>query len=52
MTQLLTLLAAPILILAIAIGIGGLLLADAWRWKWPAEAFSRNKMLFEEKWIN
>ena len=20
--------------------------------KWPAEAFSRNKMLFEEKWIN
>ena len=32
MTQLLTLLAAPILLLAIAIGIGGLLLADAWRW--------------------
>lgn len=32
MTQLLSLLAAPILILAIAIGIGGLLLADAWRW--------------------
>lgn len=28
----LSLLAAPILILAIAIGIGGLLLADAWRW--------------------
>jgi len=28
----LSLLAAPILILAIAIGIGRLLLADAWRW--------------------
>lgn len=28
----LSLLAAPILILAIAIGIGRLLLADAWHW--------------------